>query len=219
LPKRIFTELHINYGGHVRGLSLPAFLQMVGMEALSCTLQINTKGERGRLSLIDGELVAAKVGKLRGEPAALKILAWQNVLIDIDYSLKEIRREINKPLMGLLLDSGRLIDEKLSARPNLRKDDRLQCLVAVEYDMGDWTYQCYLQDISLGGVYIETAQFIEIGKEIDLMLASPTLKRRCTIAGKVVRRDKNGIGVCFSTLNAEQKEVIQALTTGSPVVF
>ena len=38
LTKRILTELHIDYGGLVRGLSLPSFLQMLEIEGRSCTL-------------------------------------------------------------------------------------------------------------------------------------------------------------------------------------
>jgi DNA-binding NarL/FixJ family response regulator len=215
LTKRIFTELHIDYGGQVRGLSLPSFLQMVKLEERSCTLQVSTKGKTGCLSIINGELVAAEVGPLRGESAALQILAWENVVIDIDYSFKEDMREIDKSLMALLFESGRLSDEKRSGRPNLRKHDRFECLVAVDYNISDWTYQCFLRDISLGGAYIETEQPIKVGQEIILTLTSPELERRCAIIGQVVRRDKKGIGVEFERVSSRQKEVIQALAKGS----
>lgn len=211
LTKRIFTELHIDYGGQVRGLSLPSFLQMVELEERTCTLQISTKGETGRLSIVNGELVAAKVGQLSGESAALQIFAWENVLIDIDYSFKYVQREIYKPLMALLLESGKLVDEKKSGRPNLRKHDRFECLVAVDYDISDWTYQCFLRDISMGGAYIETEQSIEVGQKITLTLSSPKFQRSCAIIGQVVRRDKKGISVRFEEISLQQKKVIQAL--------
>jgi CheY-like chemotaxis protein len=215
LTKRIFTELHIDYGGQVRGLSLTSFLQMLKMEERNCTLQINTKGKTGCLSIVDGELAAAETGPLRGEPAALQILSWENVSIEIDYSFKEVEREIEKPLMALLLESGRLIDEKESRRPNLRNDDRFECLVAVDYDMSDWTYQCFLRDISLGGAYIETEQPIKVGQKIILTLSYPKLEPECAIDGHVVRRDQKGIGVRFDKINLHQKKVIQALTRGN----
>ena len=215
LTKRIFTELHIDYGGQVRGLSLPSFLQMIELEERNCTLQISTKGDIGRMSIVNGELVAAKVGPWSGESAALLILAWENVLIDIDYSFKEVKREITKPLMALLLESRRLVDERQSGRTNLRKHDRFECLVAVDYDISDWTYQCFLRDISMGGAYIETEQSIKVGQKIILTFSSPKLSRSCAINGQVVRRDKKAIGVQFDEISLRQKKVIQALTKGS----
>jgi len=215
LTKRIFTELHIDYGGQVRGLSLPSFLQMLELEERNCTLQISAKGDIGRMSIINGELVAAKVGPWNGESAALLILAWENVLIDIDYSFKEVRREFTKPLMTLLLASRRLVDERKSCRPSLRKHDRFECLVAVDYDISDWTYQCFLRDISMGGAYIETEQSFKDGQKIILTLSSPKLNRSCAITGQIVRRDKKAIGVRFDEISLRQKKVIQALAKGS----
>ncbi len=215
LTKRIFTELHIDYGGQVRGLSLTSFLQMLKLEERNCTLQITTKGKIGHLSIVDGELVAAEIGPLRGESAALQILSWENVSIEIDYSIKEVEREIEKPLMALLLESGRIVDENKSRRPNLRTDDRFECLVAVDYDMSDWTYQCFLRDISISGAYIETEQPIKVGQKIILTLSSPEPKSGCTIDGQVVRRDRKGIGVRFDKIDLQQKKVIQALTKGN----
>jgi len=215
LTDRIFTELHIDYGGHVRGLSLPSFLQMLTLEGHNCTLQIHAKGKTGQLSIADGELVAAETGPMRGEPAALKILSWENVSIEIDYSLQKVERDINQPLMGLLLESGRIVDERESQRPDLRKHDRFDCLVAIDYDLVNWTYQCFLRDISVGGAYIETEKSIKLGQKIDLTLSSPEIKSRCTISGQVVRRDKKGIGVRFDEVSLEQKQVIEALINGS----
>jgi CheY-like chemotaxis protein/Tfp pilus assembly protein PilZ len=215
LTKRIFTELHIDYGGQVRGLSLPSFLQMIELEEHNCTLQISAKGDIGRMSIVNGELVAAKVGPWSGESAALLILAWENVLIDIDYSFKEVRREITKPLMTLLHESRRLVDERKSRRPSFRKHARFECLVAVDYDISDWTYQCFLRDISMGGAYIETEQSIKVGQKIILTFSSPKLNRRCAINGQVVRRDKKAIGVRFDEISLRQKKVIQVLTKGS----
>lgn len=213
LTKRIFTELHIDYGGQIRGLSLSSFLQMIKLEGHTCTLQISAKGKSGCLHLIDGDLIAASHGPLRGEAAALQILAWENVLIDIDYSFNDIKPEIDKPVMALLLESGRMTDEKLGGRPNLRKHDRFECLVAIDYDIIDWTYQCFLRDISLGGAYIETEQPIEVDQQIVLTLNSPG-NRQCAIAATVVRRDQKGIGVHFKEVDAQQKEVILSLGKG-----
>ena len=214
LTQRIFTELQIDYGGRVQGISLSSFLQMIELEECTCTLKISAKGKNGFLFFSKGVPVAAEYGAARGKPAALQIMTWENVSIDIDYSAHDKTREINKPLMGLLMESGRIVDEKLSLKPNQRKHDRFNCLVAVDYDISDWTYQCFLRDISLGGAYIETEQSIEIGRRITLTLSAPALEGGCAITGQVVRRDEKGIGVRFDEVGLQQKKVIQALTTG-----
>lgn len=215
LTKRIFTELQIDYGGQVRGINLSSFLQMLQLEARSCTLQITAKGKYGYLWIQDGELIAAQFSKQRGKAAALQVLSWENVLIDIDYSDKAIAREISLPLMMLILESGQIDDEKQSETPNQRVYDRYDLLVALDYDFSDMTYQCFLRDISIGGAYIETEQRIAFGQTITLMLSSPALKRSCAIEGKVVRSDKKGIGMKFLKMSNQQKIIIQALVSGS----
>ena len=211
LTKRIFTELQIDYGGQIRGISLASFLQMIELEGRSCALQISAKGKVGTIYLAGGKPVAAKMGLLRGKPAALHILTWQNVLIDIDYAPMEIATEMNTPLMNLLLESGRMLDEKQSQHPNLRKHDRYDCLVGVNYDISDWIYQCYMRDISEGGAYIETEQSVKVGQRLVMTLSSPVLERSCAIQGTVVRRDPAGIGVRFDELALQQKQVIRSL--------
>jgi hypothetical protein len=86
-------------------------------------------------------------------------------------------QEINTSLMNMLLESGRIVDEKQSQRPNQRKHSRYDCLVGVDYDISDWTYQCYMRDISEGGAYIETEQPIKVGQRLTMSLASPVLER------------------------------------------
>lgn len=211
LTKRVFTELQIDFGGQLRGVSLSSFLQMMELEGRSCTLQVTAKGKTGTLKLANGKPVAAKMGLLTGKPAILHILTWQNVLIDIDYAPFEATSEITTPLMNLLLESGRMVDEKESQRPNLRKHARYDCLVGVDYDISDWTYQCYMRDISEGGAYIETEQSIKVGQRLIMSLSSPVLEQSCAIQGTVVRRDPMGIGVRFDELTLQHKQIIRSL--------
>ena len=151
-------------------------------------------------------------GEYLGKSAALHILTWENVLIDIDYAPREVSKEFDTPLMNLILESGRIVDEKQSQRPNQRRFNRYDCLVGVDYDISDWTYQCNLRDISEGGVYIETEQPITVGQRLIVSLSSPILEKTCAINGTVVRRDPKGIGVRFEGLTLSQKQVIRSLT-------
>jgi CheY-like chemotaxis protein len=214
LTRRILTELQIEYGGQLHGISLSSFLQMIELEGRTCMLKISAKAKTGFLIIVDGVLVAARCNDLRAKPAALQILTWDNVSIDIDYTHPDVEPEITEPLMALLLESGRLTDERTSRHPDQRAYQRANCLVAVDYDLSDWSYQCFLRDISLGGAYIETAQQIQPGQKIILTLSAPGTERNCAISGRVVRRDDKGIGVQFESLSLHQKQVLQAMMSG-----
>lgn len=211
LTQRLFTELNIDYGGQVRGLSLSSFLQMIELEGRSCALHISNKGNSGILWMREGSLIDAQSDSQQGKEAAIRILTWENVSIDIDYSPVERPRQINSALMSLLLESGRISDERRSHGHNQRSHDRYEILVAVDYNISEWTYQCFLRDISLSGAYIETEQSVSIGQRILLTLSSPASDRTHAIQGQVVRRDKKGIGVHFDALSLQQKQTIEAL--------
>ncbi len=211
LVQRIFSELGIEYGGRIRGVSLPSFLQMMELDDRSCSLNITAKGGTGWLYLRKGRPIAAKLGKLNGRLAALQILTWKNVTIDIDYKTPDCPREITKPLMSLIMESGRLIDEEFRQRPDQRRHERFDCHVAVDYDLSEWTYRCCLMDISQGGAYILTEQPIEAGQKIIISLASIDEKHSDSFNGVVIRRDAKGIGVRFDDLSLRQKEMIEAM--------
>lgn len=211
LMKRIFTELNINYGGKVHGIQLTSFLQMLEMEDRTCTLHVSAKGRTGELYISKGVPVGARIGPLSGKPAALSMLTWENVLIEIDYNPVTMPTEINKNLIGLILESGQLVDDRHRKNPNQRQDRRFNCVVAMDYNISNWTYQCLIKDLSLGGAYIETEQEIDTGQSITLTLTPPELDRGCTIKAKVIRNDHIGLAVSFEPLNAEQKEVVEFL--------
>lgn len=212
LMKRIFTELNIDYGGRIHGVQLTSFLQMFELEDQSCILHISTKGKTGQIYISKGAPVSARIGPLSGKPALLNILTWDNVVIEIDYSPFKMPPEITKNLMGLILESGRLLDDRHRKNPNQRRDQRFNCVVAIDYDISDWTYQCVIKDLSHGGAYIESEQSIEVGQKIMLTLTPPNLDRGCTINATVIRNDHMGLAVSFESLSEQQQEVVDFLS-------
>lgn len=219
LTKRVFTELQIDYGGQVRGIHLSSFLQMMALESRTCTLKVTSKDQTGFIWLKDGELIAASSASERGKRAALNIISWRNVFIDIDYTLREVPREISMPLMMLLLESGQMDDELRSSSKNSRSHERYDLLVALDFDIKNMTRHCSLRDISLGGAYIETDHPISKGEKITISLSSPVLKSSCSIDATVVRRDTNGIGIRFQFNGPLQEQMIQTMINGSTNPF
>lgn len=215
LTKRVFTELQIDYGGHIRGINLSTFLQMMELESKTCALQVTSKDNVGYLWVEKGQLLAAKENFSTGKDAALKIMSWKNVFIDIDYSPQKFEPEISLPLMTLIMESGQIDDENSSSMKNSRIHKRYDLLIALDYSTGNIKRHCSLQDISLGGAYIETNQDLEIEQSLTLTLTSPRLKSSCVIEGTVVRLDSRGAGISFRLRSLQQRQIIQTMINGS----
>lgn len=215
LTRYVFAELQIDYGGQIHGISLPSFLQMIELEGKTCTLEASTDQEMGYLFFEEGTLVHARTGQLTGSDAVLVILTWDRPMIDLDYQNTSPQRTILRPLMSLLLESRRRLDEARRPASDQRRHNRLDCLMAVDMDLSDWTYKTLVHDISYGGAYIETDQAIGLGQKVVLSLGVPGSKRDCTIAGQVVRRDPGGVGIRFEELSLHQHNVIKALLEGT----
>lgn len=211
LTKRILTELQIDYGGQVRGINLTSFLQMMALEAVSCLLKVTARDQNGFLWLVNGELVAAKLLEEFGTPAAMKILAWKNVSVDIDYAPRQVVHEISEPLMLLMLESNRIKDEFISEKTERREHERFDMLVAIDINIKNMKRHCSLWDICQKGAYIETDYDTKIGEAITLSLSSPIMKNSCNINAKVVRMDGSGIGVEFLPTAPHQQQMVQAL--------
>ncbi|WP_163336968.1 PilZ domain-containing protein [Desulfopila sp. IMCC35008] len=216
LCQRVLSELHIDYGGRIYDINLPSFLQMLAFDQRSCTLFISAKNGVGILRMQEGELVAARTNNLIATDAALTILRWPNVTVEIDYGTAQVEPQITSSLMSLIMDSSRIDDEENHNRTlNKRNHNRHNLKVTLDYEISNSNRQCFLHDISLGGAYIETDHQIEEGQQITITLTSPTLKSRCTIDALVVRKSTRGIGVQFLLANIGQRKLIQSLINSS----
>ena len=209
LIKRVFTELRIDYGGYVRGIALPSFLQMIELENCTCTLSISSKNLDGLLWFKDGELIAARSPTNEGKKAALEIIAWQNVFINIDYALFDVEPQFSISVMMLILESGQQYDEIIDNKKDRRKHNRYELQVTTDYVFKNQTRQCTLHEICLNGAYVEDIdQAIGLGEMITLDLTSPTLKNKCSICTYLVRKDGKGAGVRFKIETPEQEDII-----------
>jgi CheY-like chemotaxis protein len=102
--------------GKVNGISLASFLQLVGMESKSCTLRIKSGRLTGELYCLRGELIAAETGDLSAEEAVIEMITWDAAVIEILKFNKQKEKEIKKPLMNILMEASRRMDEKQAAR-------------------------------------------------------------------------------------------------------
>jgi DNA-binding response OmpR family regulator/predicted regulator of Ras-like GTPase activity (Roadblock/LC7/MglB family) len=109
--------------GHVAGISLPSFMQLLELDKKTCTLHIKSGKNRGDMFFKQGELFSARTGKLTGQDAAFEIINWDNSEIEIENicKIKDAERDINVPMGFLLIESARMKDEK--DRPKNEDED------------------------------------------------------------------------------------------------
>lgn len=112
LEEKILERLEAETEGHIRGFSLPSFLQLIEMEAKTCTLEIRMGEGKSFLYFKEGSLIEAETPEDSGTQAALKILSLEKAEIEIDGKCRKKKKAIDTPLHYLLLESARLQDEK-----------------------------------------------------------------------------------------------------------
>ena len=114
---QIWGKIERSVSGEVHGISLTSFLQMSEMERTSCTLKVKAGERTGSLYLLKGSLIAAESGVLQNEDAVYEILSWDNPTIEIDDTPSNRKKEIQTPLISLLMESVRRKDEKKKPAP------------------------------------------------------------------------------------------------------
>ena len=92
-----------------------------------------------------------------------------------------------------------------------RKHEREPFFMAVNYSTKDRFYKDYIQDISAGGVFIETRIPFRAGQEVSLTFPLPNYQKYIKIMGEVARVTPEGIGVKFKTVNQDQEVMIKSL--------
>lgn len=99
--------------GTLVGFSLASFVQLLAMEQKTCLLQILAEsGQEGFIFFENGELTAALAGNCKGEEAVYRLLALDNIrMIFRKTPTRKILRQIEKPLMSLILEGVRRKDE------------------------------------------------------------------------------------------------------------
>jgi len=164
LAETIRAALKTETPSLIRGITLATFLQLVHLEQKSCSLKIRSGNRTGYLFLRQGELVDAQVGSLRGEGAALQIVAWDETEIEMDNICRRKHREIESSLEFLLLEACRTRDE--AARPEhppagLNPPLRTPAAAAAAAGKASWAEEPLFKTIGESPVVREFAVFDE----------------------------------------------------------
>jgi hypothetical protein len=116
LPNMALEELNSHAQGQLHGVSTASFLQLIEMEEKSCTLTVRENGKVGYLYFLKGGLINAETAELRGESAAYEIIGWEESTLEVKGVCLKKEKEIDKPLMLILMETNRLKDEAESER-------------------------------------------------------------------------------------------------------
>ncbi len=92
-----------------------------------------------------------------------------------------------------------------------REHNRRSCLIAVDYSTQERFFRDFIQDISAGGIFIETRELFANGQEIHLTFSIPNSEIPFRITGKVTRATDDGIAVKFKNVSKYQEEILQSL--------
>jgi len=118
------------------GLSVGSFLQVIAMERQTCIMEVYLNSNHfGHFCFVEGELYDAVCSDLDGETAAMEMIAWENVRLNIKQILNtsSVTRRIDKNLMLLLMESTRRRDEIMSCgeEPDMEDAEELEDVEAV----------------------------------------------------------------------------------------
>lgn len=94
------------------GVSAAGFLQLLTMERSTCTVAVSSEGRRGSLSLVDGRLVDARQGDLRGDDAVMEIATWIRPRMAVGELKRTPERTVVSDVPTLMMEALRRQDER-----------------------------------------------------------------------------------------------------------
>ena len=112
LLDHILHELSPKKKSRIEGVTLASFLQLIWMEKMTCMLLVKNSENSGTLCIANGELKNAKIKDVEGLEAALEILDWENIAIELDENYVPGSETISIAIEELLLESFRRKDER-----------------------------------------------------------------------------------------------------------
>ena len=137
----------------------------------------------------------------------------QSVLSD-NLSETENRKDLSLLISSISETERRYLLKKLvnwyhSKSIELREYSRIPFSIPVEHSTNDVRFIYFIQNISDGGVFIQTDENFHIGQQIIMNFSLPEVEKDIAVNGKVVRVDSCGIGVKFDEL-IDAKSIVES---------
>jgi hypothetical protein len=127
----ILRELCRTKKGRVEGVSMADMLQMIWQEKMTCRLLVKSDGKLGTLSILDGEMKSAKTKTHREQEAAMEILTWENVTIELDENPTPPNHTLKVSTEAILL-------ENIRRREDIKEDTGKFKITNIERQKKEW---------------------------------------------------------------------------------
>jgi len=98
-----------------------------------------------------------------------------------------------------------------------REYERKPYSAVVNYIVDQETYTDSIQDISAGGIFIQTAKPFSEGQEVSMTFPLPISEEDISLNGEIARMSELGMGVKFKMPNPEQQANIDSLVNRIPM--
>ncbi|MFY2559354.1 DUF4388 domain-containing protein [Corallococcus terminator] len=105
--------------GSLSQLSIPDLMQLLGMNRRSGKLSLERGNERGEIHVVEGRPVNAKLGRVEGEKALFRLLAWGDGTFTFSPGASAAKARINRAMDDALLEGMRQSDEVNRLMPGL----------------------------------------------------------------------------------------------------
>ena len=86
---------------------------------------------------------------------------------------------------------------------------RKSCLTPIDYSSADRVFRDFVQNLSLGGIFIETRESFSDGEIVTLTMNIPNSQHQFKISGEIVRAEPLGIAVKFKKVTRYQAEIVK----------
>ncbi|MGD8290509.1 MAG: PilZ domain-containing protein [Desulfobacterales bacterium] len=93
---------------------------------------------------------------------------------------------------------------------SIRSHTRRSCIISANYVVDQRNFDGFVLDISPAGAFIETGEAFAAGQQIQLMFSLPNKSGQMNVSGKILWKNKLGIGLQFEDLSQQQIDLITA---------
>ena len=165
--------------------------------------------------------VTARLFKLINDlPKAKKLILLKQLIGD------DVTSQLCKLIVEMSEDQQIILLEQLESMPmmempektvslegnesSMRENPRKPCLINAKYRIQNKNYKSYILDISVGGVFIETAETFNIGQKIGLNFMLPNYPEVFKLIGTISWGSPRGFGVKFERVPASHGEILKS---------
>ncbi len=146
------------------------------------------------------------------EPKIAKLTDRLKKLLEDTSKFVDTASDKEKETVLAVLEDRRLLALLRNRRPeDRRKQQRKACSMDIDYATWQGAFNATVQNISDGGMAIETDTVLSAGQEITVSVFPPNRRESVRITAEIVWSKPGAVGLRFVSLNEELKQIIEAL--------